>query len=458
LKNAITNNFTAAFFALLCLAGFGLSASHAQDLQESPLAVQTLPVDELFSLIIRAEGDTDRPARITARQLPQDAVLLRNLDGSRTFMWIPQEQDIGETSIRITVTDANDPDISATYPIYFEISRDTPADVSKAAENAGDDIKDVSSQQTQTTAEAAAETTSESTAITSSNTGETEEAAAHPSQNEEVDALADSEATPATTITAEDPEEEALAEVDNESDAAVETSAIASAADAGSTTTTADPDTIATGIVSSEALSTDTSETITDAALLAETESVMSPENENNTQTATTDTQAEVTPAAEAEQEVTEDKTVGDVTSDVAASDTLETVAATANVVGNETQDSGVTEDNTVVDTDADANAEIIEDLAPQLSAPAGEIIAYVNRELTVALDHANESERAISVRGLNLPAAAILEPAASGHTLRWTPRTVDIGATAIILVAIDERNPASRTVRRLNITIRENP
>jgi len=249
-----------------------------------------------------------------------------------------------------------------------------------------------------------------------------------------------------------------LAEVDNESDAAVETSAIASAADAGSTTTTADPDTIATGIVSSEALSTDTSETITDAALLAETESVMSPENENNTQTATTDTQAEVTPAAEAEQEVTEDKTVGDVTSDVAASDTLETVAATANVVGNETQDSGVTEDNTVVDTDADANAEIIEDLAPQLSAPAGEIIAYVNRELTVALDHANESERAISVRGLNLPAAAILEPAASGHTLRWTPRTVDIGATAIILVAIDERNPASRTVRRLNITIRENP
>ena len=114
-------NSTLLILLTLVLGLLAPSFAFAQSQEKSPLDTQLLPVGELFSLIIRADGESNPPARITADSLPSNAVLLRNLDGSRTFMWIPQENDIGEKTIEVTVTDAKDSAIAATYPIHFEV-------------------------------------------------------------------------------------------------------------------------------------------------------------------------------------------------------------------------------------------------------------------------------------------------------------------------------------------------
>ena len=472
MKYASTNNFSATRFALLSLALLSLSLlltqAKAQELQESPLAVQTLPVDELFSLIIRADGDNDPPARITARQLPQDAVLLRNLDGSRTFMWIPQEQDIGETTIRITVTDASDPAISATYPIHFEISADVSAAVANVLQNSTEDAgktatttpEDVAADDL---AAEATESTRESTALA---LNEETEATQTTSQIGQTGQVADGQPSLAPADTVENPIEEANAEVEEETKP--ETDAFA---DVVSETTT-DSDDISTANIANP----DTSaEEVVAQDPPADYAAVVAPENGTelpptelpptdlpSTDTQSTDTQSttqtnrQTTPLVEAEEEteVTADA-INDTAEDLPSSEVTASDAAGEDAVASEPVETAkeiLAEDDTVAD------AAIIANPAPQLSVPSGEILAYVNRELTVSLEHADDSGRSIRVTGLNLPAGAVIEPGPDGHLLRWTPREIDMGATAVIVVADDETNPTSRTVRRLNITIRNNP
>ena len=117
---------------LALVAIVNLHIAHAQN-QPSPLPVQQLRVGELFSLIIKADGDNNPPAVIKSRELPEDAVMLRNLDGSRTFMWIPESTHIGETSFSVTVIDANDPTISATYPILLNVAEEVDGNESTEA-------------------------------------------------------------------------------------------------------------------------------------------------------------------------------------------------------------------------------------------------------------------------------------------------------------------------------------
>ena len=467
MKYASTNNFSAKRFALLSLALLSLSLlltqAKAQELQESPLAVQTLPVDELFSLIIRADGDNDPPARITARQLPQDAVLLRNLDGSRTFMWIPQEQDIGETTIRITVTDASDPAISATYPIHFEISADASAAVSNVLQNSTETAgktatttpEDVAADDP---AAEATESTRESTALT---LNEETEATQTTSQIGQTGQVADGQPSLAPADTVESPIEEAIAEVEEETKPEAD-----AVADVVSETTTDSDDisiaNIANADTSAEEVVAQDTPSDSAAVVAPETATELPPTDLPPTDLPSTDTQSttqtngQTTPLAEAEEEteVTADA-INDTAEDLPSSEVTASDAAGEAAVASEPVETAkdiLAEDDTVAD------AAIIANPAPQLSVPSGEILAYVNRELTVSLEHADDSGRSIRVTGLNLPAGAVIEPGPDGHLLRWTPREIDMGATAVIVVANDETNPTSRTVRRLNITIRNNP
>ena len=472
MKYASTNNFSATRFALLSLALLSLSLlltqAKAQELQESPLAVQTLPVDELFSLIIRADGDNDPPARITARQLPQDAVLLRNLDGSRTFMWIPQEQDIGETTIRITVTDASDPAISATYPIHFEISADASAAVSNVLQNSTETAgktatttpEDVAADDP---AAEATESTRESTALT---LNEETEATQTTSQIGQTGQVADGQPSLAPADTVENPIEEAIAEVEEETKPEAD-----AVADVVSETTTDSDDisiaNIANADTSAEEVVAQDTPSDSAAVVAPETGTELPPTDlpptdlpptdlpSTDTQS-TTQTNGQTTPLAEAEEEteVTADA-INDTAEDLPSSEVTASDAAGEAAVASEPVE---TAKDILVEDDTVADAAIIANPAPQLSVPSGEILAYVNRELTVSLEHADDSGRSIRVTGLNLPAGAVIEPGPDGHLLRWTPREIDMGATAVIVVANDETNPTSRTVRRLNITIRNNP
>lgn len=90
-------------------------------IQESPLDTQILPVGQMFSLIIKGDGESNPPARITAEGLPPESVFLRNLDGSRTFIWIPDESNQGTSSFLVTIADGNDASLAATYPINLEV-------------------------------------------------------------------------------------------------------------------------------------------------------------------------------------------------------------------------------------------------------------------------------------------------------------------------------------------------
>lgn len=105
---------------LCALLLFASGTSRAQ-IQESPLDTQILPVGQMFSLIIKGDGESDPPAGISAEGLPPESVFLRNLDGSRTFMWIPDSDDVGTNSFLVTITDGNDEQIFATYPINLEV-------------------------------------------------------------------------------------------------------------------------------------------------------------------------------------------------------------------------------------------------------------------------------------------------------------------------------------------------
>jgi len=126
------NRIALLLHALGAAVLLGCSMVVSAQVEQSPLETQQLPVGEMFSLIIKADGESDPPARITARGLPSEAVFLRNLDGSRTFIWIPDEDDLGESSFFVTITDGKEASISATYPIYLEV-------VDKRATDAADD-------------------------------------------------------------------------------------------------------------------------------------------------------------------------------------------------------------------------------------------------------------------------------------------------------------------------------
>ena len=106
---------------LIALLTIALAGAVWAQIQESPLDTQILPVGRMFSLIIKGDGESTPPARISAEGLPPESVFLRNLDGSRTFIWIPDESDEGTSSFLVTIADGNDASLSATYPINLEV-------------------------------------------------------------------------------------------------------------------------------------------------------------------------------------------------------------------------------------------------------------------------------------------------------------------------------------------------
>ncbi len=105
----------------LALLTISVSGFVRAQIQESPLDTQILPIGQMFSLIIKGDGESNPPARISADGLPPESVFLRNLDGSRTFIWIPDVNDEGTSSFLVTIADGNDPSLSATYPINLEV-------------------------------------------------------------------------------------------------------------------------------------------------------------------------------------------------------------------------------------------------------------------------------------------------------------------------------------------------
>lgn len=220
--------------ACWCVAGFA-------QVENSPLETQMLPVGEMFSLIIKADGESDPPARITAKALPAEAVFLRNLDGSRTFIWIPDDNDIGESSFFVTITDAKDSAISATYPINLEVFAELPggdeeqriveeAESGEMASSGGaaNNLATNDSATTDSTSTDSASTDSTSTDLATSenNDASGEESLLNESRSEDNDqgAAADPPASSATVIN--DVETVTGAETDNQPSNGIRTAGI----------------------------------------------------------------------------------------------------------------------------------------------------------------------------------------------------------------------------------------
>ena len=383
-----------ALLILLLLASglWAPSFAVAQSKQESPLDTQLLPIGELFSLIIRADGESDPPARITAKSLPNNAVLLRNLDGSRTFMWIPQKEDIGDKTIEVTVTDAQDSAIAATYPIHFEVVDQLVGTASSKEEVTPN-----------TTASGEPEATNDNTDT---------EAAAEPDTKPTAESVAESVAAPDTESVAETVTE-SVAETVTESVAAPVTESVAE--------TLAAPDT--------ESDTESVMEPDTVAATEPETETVAEPDAE-------TALQPEAVPAVETESNVTVESadTIAEATANTTVTDAVGSAAAATALEGDETEEQQLP--------------------PPQLNVPSQAITASIYKELRIVINHSDLSGTPANLTALNMPKKARLEPTAEGHVIEWTPDVYDIGETAIILIATDKQSSDLRTSRRLNISV----
>ena len=105
--------FLQATTVAVALLGLSVGVADANS-EQLPPETQILRVGQLFSLIIQpvhqpGTPDKDIPT-IAARDLPPSAVLLKNLDGSRTLMWIPEEHDIGQRVVRLRYIDQSEPE------------------------------------------------------------------------------------------------------------------------------------------------------------------------------------------------------------------------------------------------------------------------------------------------------------------------------------------------------------
>ncbi len=366
----------------MIIAGF-LYPALAQNTQSSPLDTQLLPVGELFSLIIRADGESNPPARISADALPEESVLLRNLDGSRTFMWIPRTEDIGSKTIEVTVTDAQDASVSATYPIHFEVVAQLTGGSTQAAATA---------EQTSTTNTATSTNADKSTVATAATSNDADKA----SDKTDKSALGKKETN---NVRAQ------VAAADADSDAGVNTPA----SDADSIT----PETKTTGaeiedvakavktLRSEEPLvqsaSQEASQTLTQAALSANTKTQTAPE------------------------------------------------VAEPNIE----QPSAATSD----DADADSNvAETVE--LPRLSVDDETVAVQIGKPVRVPIEHSDSTGKPADLNALNLPPLAQLLPVKEGHLLRWLPTESDVGTHVVILVATDSNDSQLRTSRRLLIQV----
>jgi len=113
----------------------------------------------------------------------------------------------------------------------------------------------------------------------------------------------------------------------------------------------------------------------------------------------------------------------------------------------------------TTVETDTDTSAEgdgvEQEQLPPpELDVPSQEITAQIYKVMRVSIAHRDLSGTPANLTALNMPKNARLEASAEGHVIEWTPEALDIGKTAIILIAQDKNSPELRTTRRLNISV----
>ena len=391
-----------ALLILLLLASglWAPSFAVAQSKQESPLDTQLLPIGELFSLIIRADGESDPPARITAKSLPNNAVLLRNLDGSRTFMWIPQKEDIGDKTIEVTVTDAQDSAIAATYPIHFEVVDQLVGTASSKEEVTPN-----------TTASGEPEATNDNTDT---------EAAAEPDTKPTAESVAESVAAPDTESVAETVTE-SVAETVTESVAETVTESVAAPVTESVAETLAAPDT--------ESDTESVMEPDTVAATEPETETVAEPDAE-------TALQPEAVPAVETESNVTVESadTIAEATANTTVTDAVGSAAAATALEGDETEEQQLP--------------------PPQLNVPSQAITASIYKELRIVINHSDLSGTPANLTALNMPKKARLEPTAEGHVIEWTPDVYDIGETAIILIATDKQSSDLRTSRRLNISV----
>ena len=415
-----------ALLILLLLASglWAPSFAVAQSKQESPLDTQLLPIGELFSLIIRADGESDPPARITAKSLPNNAVLLRNLDGSRTFMWIPQKEDIGDKTIEVTVTDAQDSAIAATYPIHFEVvdqlvgtasskeevTPNTTASGEPEATNDNTDTEAAAEPDTKPTAESVAES------VAAPDT----ESVAEPDTKPTAESVAESVAAPDTESVAETVTE-SVAETVTESVAETVTESVAAPVTESVAETLAAPDT--------ESDTESVMEPDTVAATEPETETVAEPDAE-------TALQPEAVPAVETESNVTVESadTIAEATANTTVTDAVGSAAAATALEGDETEEQQLP--------------------PPQLNVPSQAITASIYKELRIVINHSDLSGTPANLTALNMPKKARLEPTAEGHVIEWTPDVYDIGETAIILIATDKQSSDLRTSRRLNISV----
>ncbi len=411
--------------ALLLLVASSIASAQ---IQESPLDTQILPTGQMFSLIIKGDGESDPPARITAQGLPPESVFLRNLDGSRTFMWIPDENDIGTSSFLVTIADGSDEQIFATYPINLEV-----INIGSGEADPGQQLTEQPTTETvpaDTTADLAAESSTDTTTAT-------ENAAAPEPLSKAAAAKADNTLADNTSA------------VDGESDDSVST------------------DTVNADTVTEESVSTVPDSTDSDSSD-AETPDADADFPATN---ATAVSQAAVnTVATNAVDAIT---TVNDSTARPSAAASQLPTATVVDVDARQdstTESSGptTTAENTAInqpsplpavdipddgDNDASTDSELTIASKPVLEVPDDVTIA-ANNELSVPIRHSSASGNNTRLSAVNLPQGARLSETPSGHVLVWTPQPSDAGSTAIILTVTDAEDASLFTTRRLGIVV----
>ena len=387
-----------------CLALLLAANSAKAQIQESPLDTQILPTGQMFSLIIKGDGESDPPARISAEGLPPESVFLRNLDGSRTFMWIPDDDDVGTNSFLVTIADGSDEQIFATYPINLEVIN--PAAATANNSETADNIE-------------SAETADDSLAAQANN----------PVQDSAV--ADDQDGQPVEVATA----------VDSETSPASKEIAPQSktAAQDASTLPNTPADNIAapTGVSAAGQLP---AATVVDIASEAELSS------------SATGLSTQATPT----QSTTGDSQLSETAQPLVNTDTSDSSqSATADSQLSEPARPPVNSDTTDT-TDSDAlgsdTGQSTGSVYPVLIVP-DEVTISIDKELTVQIEHSSDNGRT-QLRAINLPQGASLTETPSGHVLVWTPTSQDMGSTAVILTASDAENTSLSTTRRLAIEV----
>ncbi len=434
-------------FVLIALCLGSVLPVHAQNSHDSPLDTQLLPVGELFSLIIRADGESNPPARISADALPDESVLLRNLDGSRTFMWIPRTEDIGNRTIEVTVTDAQDASISATYPIHFEIvaqlTGNNTAAAAQAQQASTAESKKTESEETQPAATSSS--TTEQTAPESTTSTETTDSAS--STVAAAAANATKVASGSASNTSPDTQANSLSDAtgplttgsaDENSTSTVETTGKSLTQQSNETegASTSENDD-ATAEQALDQADQNPAESDADAS-----EAAIDPDADSNTTLPQSPSASKPVDAIPAPTTAAANTTESIDTTQTAVDKPAETQAESSSVVQ-------ASSSETTQDTDA---ATVV--TLPRLSVTNDAVTIQVGKPLRIPIEHSDSTGQPADLNALNLPPLAQLLSVKEGHILRWMPTESDLGTHVVILVATDASDSQLRTSRRLLIQV----